>query len=97
MCYASDLNAFAIVADTFPQLAPDPVQAASGGGNLVTQVLGWLRGLLEQVFGPMGNFGGMIVTAFAASSGSGYWHDQLDRIRAVKAAVGSAKNIVAQT
>lgn len=34
--------------------------------------------------GPTGYFGGMIITGLAASAGSGFWHDQLGRVRAMK-------------
>jgi hypothetical protein len=34
---------------------------------------------------------GMLATAFAASAGSSYWHDQLDRVRALKGVTASLK------
>lgn len=37
---------------------------------------------------------GYLATAFAAASGSNYWHDQLDRLRALKSAVGSAQKVI---
>ena len=36
-------------------------------------------------------FTGVLATALAASAGSSYWHDQLDKVRAVKTAITSIK------
>jgi hypothetical protein len=33
----------------------------------------------------------MALTGFASSAGSSFWHDQLDRVRAVKEAARKAK------
>jgi hypothetical protein len=38
----------------------------------------------------------MVLTAFAASSGSSYWHDQLDRVRALKSLTGTVRAVTAQ-
>ena len=36
------------------------------------------------------HYGGFVLTGFAASAGSSFWHDQLDRVRALKESVRSA-------
>ncbi len=41
-------------------------------------------------------FWGELLTAFAASSGSSYWHDQLDRVRALKSLAGTVRDVTAQ-
>ena len=40
--------------------------------------------------GPSGYFGGIIVTGLASSAGSGFWHDQMGRLRAIKDATRDA-------
>ena len=37
---------------------------------------------------PLAQYGGMVLTGLAASAGSGFWHDQLGKIRAIKSAAG---------
>jgi hypothetical protein len=40
------------------------------------------------------HYGGMALTGFAASAGSSFWHDQLDRVRAAKDAARKAKEML---
>lgn len=92
ICYAAGLNAFAIVADSLAILPGDvagPATAPTGGGmfSALYEVLAGFLRPLSPAFGYVG-------TAFAASAGSGYWHDVLDKVRATKAAVSSARTLV---
>ncbi len=41
------------------------------------------------------HYGGMALTGFAASAGSSFWHDQLDRVRAAKEAARKAREALA--
>jgi len=43
---------------------------------------------------PVAQYGGMVITGFAASAGSSFWHDQLGRIRAIKDAARRLEEVV---
>jgi hypothetical protein len=40
---------------------------------------------------PVARYGGMVLTGLAASAGSGFWHDQLGRVRAIKNAANEVQ------
>lgn len=42
----------------------------------------------------LSGYPGQILTGFAASSGSSYWHDALDKIRAAKQSVGQMQKVI---
>lgn len=42
---------------------------------------------------PIAQYGGMVLTGLAASAGSGFWHDQLGKLRAVKEAASRVEEL----
>lgn len=42
---------------------------------------------------PFARYGGMVLTGFAASAGSSFWHDQLGKVRAVKEASRKVQDV----
>jgi hypothetical protein len=79
LCYFADFNAFAI-ADG--ELGP-PSAGADGASQARILNFKFLNGLP-----------GEILTGFAAASGSSYWHDALDKIRAAKQSIGQMQKVV---
>lgn len=46
----------------------------------------------QVVTNPFMEFSGMVITGFAASAGSAFWHDQLERLRAMKNSLKNLQN-----
>jgi len=75
ICQFMQFDALAIVIQSNPEMF---------GGMLKLHSLGADRTVAPVVWG-------ILATALAASAGSSYWHDQLDRVRSLKSATAALK------
>lgn len=79
LCYFADFNAFEIAADELGLKAGTMDEGATDP----VMAFDVLKGLA-----------GQLLTGFAASSGSSYWHDALDKIRAAKQSIGQMQKVI---
>jgi hypothetical protein len=54
--------------------------------NAVIWVVNWMLGLTP----------GLVLSGLGAAAGSGFWHDQLDKLRAAKSAIGQVQDVAKQ-
>jgi hypothetical protein len=52
------------------------------------------QGVITSLSGPVGHYGGILITGLAASAGSSFWHDMLSRARNLKDTVRQVEQIV---
>jgi hypothetical protein len=79
LCFIADFNAFEIAADEI---------------GLKSILNGEASGTPQLAFDFLKGLPGQILTGFAAASGSSYWHDALDKIRAAKQSIGQMQKVV---